>query len=58
VKHLAALHGGAVRAASARDHDAALRAGLDAHIAKPVDLAALIDRVRALAAARPPLPET
>jgi PAS domain S-box-containing protein len=43
--------------ASARDHDAALRAGFDAHIAKPVDPAALIDRVRALAAARRPLPE-
>jgi PAS domain S-box-containing protein len=33
-----------------RDHEMALRAGFDDHVAKPVDSAVLIERVRALAA--------
>lgn len=37
--------------AAARDRDAALRAGFDAHLAKPVDLDALFEGIRALFAA-------
>jgi CheY-like chemotaxis protein len=39
--------------ASRDDHDSALRAGFDEHVAKPVKPGELLDRIRALAASRP-----
>ena len=38
--------------ASREDHESALRAGFDEHVAKPVAVHHLLDRMRALAAAR------
>jgi CheY-like chemotaxis protein len=39
--------------ASHEDHESALRAGFDEHVAKPVELDDLLDRMRVLAASRP-----
>ena len=38
--------------ASRQDRDAALSAGFDEHVGKPIEPDALIDRIRSLAAAR------
>jgi CheY-like chemotaxis protein len=38
--------------ASRLDHDTALRAGFDEHVGKPVEAAAVLDRLRVLAASR------
>ena len=38
--------------ASREDHESALRAGFDEHVAKPVELDSLLDRMRVLAASR------
>jgi len=38
--------------ASRKDHEAALRAGFDEHVAKPVEADDLLDRMRVLAASR------
>ena len=39
--------------ASREDHESALRAGFDEHVAKPVEVDNLLDRMRVLAASRP-----